>query len=93
MAREYLEACIIYDTLVKRGYRVDEIQQKILYRAHRQIEERYLAERYAGDEAFQRTQFDVAREAYMRALALKPEDEYSQEQVKKIELMLANRKQ
>jgi len=93
MEQEYGEACIIYDTLVKRGYRVEEIQKKILYRAHRQIEGRFLEERNAGDRAFQHSQFDAAREAYMRALALKPEDEYSLQQIHEVEAILAKRKQ
>jgi hypothetical protein len=83
------EACIIYDTLVQRGYRVDEIQSMRIYRMHRQLEDRYKQERDAGDGAFAKSNFAEAREAYMRALGIKPEDEYSKQQIARIDEQLS----
>ena len=88
LEQEYLEACIIYDTLVQRGYRVDEIQSKRLYRQHREMEDRFLKEMEAGDAAFATSKFIEAREAYYRANSLHPEDTYPKDQIKKINELL-----
>lgn len=79
------EACIIYDTLVQRGYRVEEIQSMRIYRMHRQLEDSYRQERDTGDGAFARSNFAAAREAYIRALTIKPDDEYSKRQIARID--------
>lgn len=87
------EACQIYDTLVQRGYRVDEIRSKRLYQRYREIEDRYSQEVAAGDKAFAASRFVEAREAYYRASALHPDDAYPQEQIKRIEEILARQEQ
>lgn len=91
--QKYLEACIIYDTLVQRSYRVDEILSKRMYRMYREVEDRYLMEVTAGDKAFAASQFIEARQAYTRATGLHPDDIYPKEQIKKIEEILAGQKQ
>lgn len=93
LEQKYLEACIIYDTLVHRGYRVDEIQAKRSYRMHRQLEARFLEEVAAGDKAFAASQFIEAREAYYRANGIRPDEAYPKIQIYKIEEILTKQKQ
>jgi tetratricopeptide (TPR) repeat protein len=81
---------IAQDAQPEESYPKEKLKEiEGLLAAQQKAEQDYLAAIEKGDNAFKAKDFDQAKNEYNKALALKPEEKYPQEQLGKIENQLA----